>query len=294
MKCIVCLDERMSHTPEHIVPAALGGSLTTDAFCARCNERIGREVDAPFSRDHWMVELGARYAIKDRYGRVPAPPRIAATVEGKPAVVTMGTPWTVETFPETRIEGDRFTFTVPADREEEIVAKKLARLSAQFGEVEVASRQVMPNDAPVVQFEEVWPIERWPRFAAKVTLGIASLLPGSWEWRASEQGQYIAETALQEFREPRDAEVGLRPLPLVLQGDDLFARLVPPPRHFISIDESGIFITIILFGRYLCGAALGDEAPGRGVAWLFDPLARTVQAAPYLDLLMRLVGEMDH
>lgn len=292
MKCIVCLGTERRHTPEHVLPSALGGSLTTDAFCERCNRRIGKEVDAPFSQDRWMVELRARYRVQDRYGKVPDPPRVAATVEGKSAVVTMGTPWTFETFPEDEIDGDRFRFTVPADREQEIVDKKLARLSRRFAKAEVSSRKVLPNDPAIAQFKEIWPLDRWPRFVAKITLGIASLLPQAWEWRASKQGAYVAETALQGIRDARDGELPFNPLPKVLDRDDLFARLVPPPKHFIWVDERGCYIGIIVFGHYFCGAALGDQPPARSVAWLFDPQQRSVEAASYPDLLLRRIQEM--
>jgi hypothetical protein len=40
---------------EHIIPRAIGGSVTTDRVCAQCNRRVGREVDAPL---RWSVPPG--------------------------------------------------------------------------------------------------------------------------------------------------------------------------------------------------------------------------------------------
>ena len=40
--------------PEHVIPAALGGTHETDRVCRECNERAGREFDGPL-QDDWPV-----------------------------------------------------------------------------------------------------------------------------------------------------------------------------------------------------------------------------------------------
>jgi hypothetical protein len=288
MACFVCLADGREHTDEHVVPASLGGALLTRTFCADCNGKLGREVDEPFARYRWIQEERARYQIPDRYGRVPDPPRVPATVDGVRAVVTMGTPWTVETFPEDEIEGDAFRFTVRADQEEEVVKKKLERLAGRHGHVELGSKAPVPNTPLTAKFEEKLSLDLWPRFTAKLTLGIASLLPDAWTWRQSVQAEYLASVALNGIRDTRPGEIALQPMAKVLERNDLLSRLVAPPAHFIWIDEGGRFLAAVLFGHYLSGAALGESSPGRNAAWLFDPQARRVRSGSYA----ALVGEM--
>lgn len=284
MPCFACLEEGRVHNEEHVLSSALGAELSTYAFCSECNGLFGREIDSPFVRYHWIQELRARYRIADRYGVVPPPPRVPAVVDGVRAVVTMGTPWTVETFPEDKIDGDRFHFTVRADQEEEVVRKKLERLERRYGAVTIGSREPVPNEPSTAQFTETLSLDFWPRFAAKVTLGIASLLPDGWAWRHSPQGRYIAEVALSGNRATRDGEIALRPFAEVLPADHSLARLAPPPAHLILVDPSGRFLTGTVFGEHLFGAALGDTLPGTNMGWLFDPQARTVRAASWSDL----------
>jgi hypothetical protein len=286
MRCFACLEKGRCHNEEHILSSALGAELTTDAFCADCNSLFGREIDGPFVRYRWIQELRARYGIADRYGVVPSPPRVPATVDGVRAVVTMGTPWTIETFPEDEIVDDSFRFTVRADQEDEIVAKKLERLRRRYGAVvEVGSRAPVPNDPLTAQFSETLSVDFWPRFAAKVTLGVASLLPDRWAWRYSRQGRYIAEVAQEGNRETRDGEIPLQTIARVLPADHLLARLAPTPAHLIWIEESGRFLAGTVFGQHLFGAAFGDTPPGRNTGWLFDPQARTVRSARWGELI---------
>ena len=47
-RCIYCAMENLKPSLEHVVPAALGGTLTTRSVCEECNSSLGAEVDAPF------------------------------------------------------------------------------------------------------------------------------------------------------------------------------------------------------------------------------------------------------
>jgi hypothetical protein len=48
MLCIFCLEERPP-TLEHILPLAIGGTVTTDRVCGDCNSILGTRVDAALS-----------------------------------------------------------------------------------------------------------------------------------------------------------------------------------------------------------------------------------------------------
>ncbi len=45
MRCIFCCEDR-APSLEHVFPSAIGGTLTTDRVCARCNSDLGSRVDA--------------------------------------------------------------------------------------------------------------------------------------------------------------------------------------------------------------------------------------------------------
>jgi hypothetical protein len=156
MQCFGCLENDQVHAPEHVIAAALGGELTTLGFCQSCNECFGKNIDGPLAQLHWVQELRHRYGIKDRYGKVPPPPRVPVTVEGEPGVVTMSPEgWKLEVFPQEEIQGDTIRLRVQAEREAEVVPTKLDRLKRKNGEVEVTAREVERTE-PVANLTEIW------------------------------------------------------------------------------------------------------------------------------------------
>lgn len=282
------------HTPEHVIAAALGGELTTDGFCADCNEQFGKEIDAPLAQFHWIQELRHRYGVKDRYGKVPPAPRIDVTVDGEAAVVTMGANgWELEVFPKEEISGDKVHMRVPAEREDEIIPKKLARLERKFGNVELTDRRA-ESSQPTAEFSETWSLNLWARAAAKIALGIGSCLD-AWEWRESPAGVYVAALAASgiDAAGTPPADGGVSPLPRVCVGDDLIAKAIVAPRHFVWIDESGYALGIVLFGQFQLAARLGAKPPAKNVAWLFDPVARKYESGAYSAIFGGMILELN-
>ena len=55
MKCIFCLCEK-EPSQEHIIPYALGGSLTTSKVCKDCNSWLGKAIDSNFC-DNILMRL---------------------------------------------------------------------------------------------------------------------------------------------------------------------------------------------------------------------------------------------
>ena len=47
MKCSFCLCDK-EPSKEHIIPYALGGSLTTYSVCKDCNSSLGSTIDSKF------------------------------------------------------------------------------------------------------------------------------------------------------------------------------------------------------------------------------------------------------
>lgn len=48
MLCIFCCQER-APSCEHVLPLAIGGTITTDRVCEECNSTLGSRVDAALS-----------------------------------------------------------------------------------------------------------------------------------------------------------------------------------------------------------------------------------------------------
>lgn len=58
---------------EHVIPAAIGGSLTTDRVCKKCNNAAS-VIDQRFSQD-WFVALErTKHELPDRKGKPPPTP----------------------------------------------------------------------------------------------------------------------------------------------------------------------------------------------------------------------------
>ena len=71
MQCIFCSEER-SPSVEHVFPLAIGGTITTDRVCLKCNSELGTRVDAALS-DFFPVRMRrAKLALAGNEGTPPA------------------------------------------------------------------------------------------------------------------------------------------------------------------------------------------------------------------------------
>ncbi|UUY05507.1 hypothetical protein LRS13_08315 [Svornostia abyssi] len=194
-ECPYCIPGSVSGplNDEHVVPARLGGNLVIRAH-KQCNSGAALHVDNPLMRDPDVEILRAlsgavntrtrRFKGAQFGGWLPdaAPALLRATPEG----VTL----------EQRAAGDlhevgqgEFTFTLPTLPDDELqaaTAKVLDRVRASHPgrTVELVAQE--PRSAPV-PIERSWALAPWvwPRFAAKVALGVLSLTMPP-EWRGSD------------------------------------------------------------------------------------------------------------
>jgi len=70
MICIFCIAEHQP-TIEHVFPLAIGGTITTDRLCVRCNSTLGSRVDAALN-DFFPIRM--RRAKLDLAGNSGEPP----------------------------------------------------------------------------------------------------------------------------------------------------------------------------------------------------------------------------
>lgn len=68
MRCIFCLKER-EPSCEHVLPEAIGGTLTIDRVCKPCNERLGGKVDCKLSDHLACVAMREELGMTDGEGR---------------------------------------------------------------------------------------------------------------------------------------------------------------------------------------------------------------------------------
>jgi len=69
MICIFCIEE---HPPslEHVFPLAIGGTITTDRLCAKCNSTLGSRVDSALS-DFFPIRMRRANLNLAGYGGKP-------------------------------------------------------------------------------------------------------------------------------------------------------------------------------------------------------------------------------
>lgn len=52
--CIICRKNKKKFTAEHVIPAAIGGTLEIFSVCQECNSNLGKKFDEPFLRTPWV------------------------------------------------------------------------------------------------------------------------------------------------------------------------------------------------------------------------------------------------
>lgn len=73
MLCIICREDKVDMSDEHVIPDSLGGFYHIFTVCKACNSRMGEKVDSPLV-NHKLTEL-YRFSqeVEGKSGRVPNP-----------------------------------------------------------------------------------------------------------------------------------------------------------------------------------------------------------------------------
>lgn len=193
-RCWACGEEHLAvgDPVEHIVQAALGGTLTTDRFARACNTKLGELIDQPFIEDHFVALARVLFDIRDprrRKDRPPPHPRHEAELnDGTPIKVEMRdglwrpviTPRLVE-----EGEGEELVFRITARSQaeaDEMMRKKLERLKRDGHDVSAYEmRNVEHEDAAEAKMTVSIDGTIRVRAVAKMTLGaLSKVLPDEW------------------------------------------------------------------------------------------------------------------
>lgn len=285
-RCWFCGERhvRPGDPPEHIVPAALGAELTTDAVAGVCNRRAGKEIDQPLVSDLFVAFNRIYYGIEDRHGN--APPNLvhrAALRDGTPAVVDMREkPWRVTVLPKVKEEGeDRFTLTVSSMEEaEEIIEKKRRRTGQNWRMVDQRRFQ---DEHPEVLINVSLDTRIRIRARAKMVLGaLSKVLPE--EWLDSPEAQQLQEW----LWDPRPKQGGEEIGALHNAAGGILGDLCVPPEHLVCFQpmgRNGLMVMIILFGKEVLPYEIklaGMPAPEN--CWVLNPKTRKVRELSLIEL----------
>ncbi len=66
MKCVICDEEILEKSEEHVIPEAIGGKITFNGICKTCNKKLGAKVDFSFTENALMVFIRAYLGIKNK------------------------------------------------------------------------------------------------------------------------------------------------------------------------------------------------------------------------------------
>jgi hypothetical protein len=262
---------RVDDPPEHIVPAAIGGTLTTDRACFACNQRASGDVDQPFVREWPIVLARNEFQILDRRGkRPPRLPQETTAEDGTRLIVeTWGGPWEPKPLPEVTRTADGFVVSAADDAELDRIQRDLERKLGYDGKTLTPGERQRRDVAPQVEARFVFRPAVWLRMAAKMALGTASLV---WDdaWLDTQSAKDVQQTLWDpnprmDDGEPAEMVPAYRPNEL--------AHLCDPPEHLLffmgGADETKF--VAMLFGSEVIGMplALNGQSHPR-VAWLMD------------------------
>lgn len=67
-RCIICNEENLQPSDEHILPDSLGGKIIINSVCKKCNSILGETVDSWILNDDLFVVIRDRLKIKNKNG----------------------------------------------------------------------------------------------------------------------------------------------------------------------------------------------------------------------------------
>lgn len=252
--------------PEHAIPAAINGRLTTKTVCGPCNTSAGKDIDQPWLSDPFVLHVRFMAQVPDRRGNLLAssPLLTGQTDDGRRVTMRLdGTPIQLNT-PAT-IDPSTGEATISAGSQQaldEQTAKQRRKAEAQ-GRTFTAGEQQSACDRPEVTGRMKIIPNRWQREGAKIALALlAEQQPGAWRRSRS------AELLRQEIRTARVAN-DVRFVDLAAVAE--FAEC-PATAVVLARTEHGPAVSVSLMGVFAVAFLLADDLDRTDWAWVSDPI----------------------
>ncbi len=168
--CIICHQDDVELSDEHVIPDAIGGYIHCYKVCKDCNSRLGDHVDVHLL-NHYLIK-GARHVhkLKGKKGAIPNPLTGDGVLNtGEKVRVEdvngVATPRILPQSPEIAADNKSGTITVDIRDEKLIPAmqqKMLKKMGLKPGEVTLEShREVHQIATPVVQMQAKVDLKRF-------------------------------------------------------------------------------------------------------------------------------------
>jgi hypothetical protein len=289
-------------TVGHVVPALIGGTLTVGE-CEPCNGDSARIVENPVLFEGHVKKLRALYRTRPSQGkRKSSGLGFTGSLDSGAKARWMPGRATDDLVPLTAgepilSEDGLYTFTSPVTDYEVHAHRVIENLKALYPGKQVTPG-VLHEVTGEVQFDYGWSAHPmlWPRFAAKIALGLGAEAFGD-AWSASHEAERLRAL----FREGRIYEglfnggLLLIPQELVHTPDHRLTslpKLVHPHEPLVAIQGSpgNLTFLILLFGELLYGLHVVAETavPLGGIGWLMDTDERQQQTGPLNTIIGRL------
>ena len=293
-RCFYCGGSLLGNErPEHIIPAAAGGTLTTIRVCDPCNTRAGKEVDAPWLRDPHVMHLRAKYGVHDRRDQPVRPQAISAALDDgrKARVIDHGSH--VEIHPVRRVTKDDAAGTVRVESTPAEFPKIAERLEREHGSLRWAPSRSGPTTLTATATLEV-SVETWPRLAAKVTLGVMSRFVDD-SWVDSERAASLRSILWSGARQVHALDKGgwaWAAVPEIVDRSKPPAALLNDAEHLLCFesDQMRSALVIVLFSELLYRVPVdATDVNSISPSWLFDSIRRELleMPAPLLSLALK-------
>jgi HNH endonuclease len=266
---------RLDDPPEHVIPAALGGTLETYRVCRECNERAGREIDWPFQND-WIVAQTKRLhdVVSSRKGASGRgrTGRSEAHRKGDPGtVVDIDRDW--KPIVRSNIERTESGARISARSREE-AGRLRERLIKQLA---AEGLQIQSEETGRDQFNEVELKVKldgvvWLRAAAKMVLASLSLSVDE-SWLDPDDAKQLRQWLWEEQPTHEDGSPASTSPELPTDPERLVA---PPPTHLITIFSSAtsnerVGVGIGLFGSLYVRGSVKIPPPLPDRCWVVVP-----------------------
>lgn len=133
-KCIICREENVEMSDEHVFPEAIKGHYHVYNVCKVCNSKMGEHID-PLLTNHSLIE-GYRFShkMKGKKGELPNPFRgIGKMEDGRKCRLDLKdghlVPYILPEFSEVNTETGNISFSIDASQEKEIdkIVEKIVR-----------------------------------------------------------------------------------------------------------------------------------------------------------------------